>query len=220
MNLHTMQWDDEILEILDIPKQILPEIRSSSEVYAEAKGLLVGVPVAGDLGDQQAALVGQTCFAAGEAKNTYGTGCFMLLNTGTTPTPSTHGLLTTVAYQFGKEPVHYALEGSVAITGALVQWLRDNLGIIEKSSDIEDLAKSVEDNGGCYFVPAFSGLYAPYWKADARGIIAGLTRYVNKGHIARAALEATAFQTLEVLESMEKDAKIEISSLRVDGEWS
>ncbi|PAC28160.1 glycerol kinase GlpK [Flectobacillus sp. BAB-3569] len=217
MNLHTMQWDDEILEILDIPKQILPEIRSSSEVYAEAKGLLVGVPVAGDLGDQQAALVGQTCFAAGEAKNTYGTGCFMLLNTGTTPTPSTHGLLTTVAYQFGKEPVHYALEGSVAITGALVQWLRDNLGIIEKSSDIEDLAKSVEDNGGCYFVPAFSGLYAPYWKADARGIIAGLTRYVNKGHIARAALEATAFQTLEVLESMEKDAKIEISSLRVDG---
>jgi glycerol kinase len=217
MNLYTMQWDDEILEILDIPKQILPEIRSSSEVYAEAKGLLVGVPVAGDLGDQQAALVGQTCFAAGEAKNTYGTGCFMLLNTGTTPTPSTHGLLTTVAYQFGKEPVHYALEGSVAITGALVQWLRDNLGIIEKSSDIEDLAKSVEDNGGCYFVPAFSGLYAPYWKADARGIIAGLTRYVNKGHIARAALEATAFQTLEVLESMEKDAKIEISSLRVDG---
>lgn len=217
MNLHTMQWDDEILTILDIPKQILPEIRSSSEVYAEAKGLLVGVPVAGDLGDQQAALVGQTCFAAGEAKNTYGTGCFMLLNTGTTPTPSAHGLLTTVAYQFGKEPVHYALEGSVAITGALVQWLRDNLGIIEKSSDIEDLAKSVEDNGGCYFVPAFSGLYAPYWKADARGIIAGLTRYVNKGHIARAALEATAFQTLEVLESMEKDAKIEISSLRVDG---
>lgn len=217
MNLHTMQWDDEILAILDIPKQILPEIRSSSEVYADAKGLLVGVPVAGDLGDQQAALVGQTCFAAGEAKNTYGTGCFMLLNTGTTPTPSTHGLLTTVAYQFGKEPVHYALEGSVAITGALVQWLRDNLGIIEKSSDIEDLAKSVEDNGGCYFVPAFSGLYAPYWKSDARGIIAGLTRYVNKGHIARAALEATAFQTLEVLESMEKDAKIEISSLRVDG---
>ncbi|MFY7828975.1 MAG: glycerol kinase GlpK [Flectobacillus sp.] len=217
MNLHTMQWDDEILETLDIPKQILPEIRSSSEVYAEAKGLLVGVPVAGDLGDQQAALVGQTCFAAGEAKNTYGTGCFMLLNTGTTPTPSTHGLLTTVAYQFGKEPVHYALEGSVAITGALVQWLRDNLGIIEKSSDIEDLAKSVEDNGGCYFVPAFSGLYAPYWKSDARGVIAGLTRYVNKGHIARAALEATAFQTLEVLESMEKDAQIEISSLRVDG---
>jgi glycerol kinase len=217
MNLHTLTWDTEILEVLDIPIQMLPQIRSSSEVYGEARGVLTGVPVAGDLGDQQAALVGQTCFAAGEAKNTYGTGCFMLLNTGTKPTPSSHGLLTTVAYQFGNEPVHYALEGSVAITGALVQWLRDNLGLIEKSSDIETLANSVEDNGGCYFVPAFSGLYAPYWKSDARGVIVGLTRYVNKGHIARSALEATAFQTLEVLEAMEKDANIEISSLRVDG---
>ena len=217
MDLKTLQWDDEILSILNIPKQMLPTIRSSSEVYGYAKGVLAGVPVAGDLGDQQAALVGQTCFEAGEAKNTYGTGCFMLMNTGTKVFPSNYGLLSTVAYQFGNEPVHYALEGSVAITGALVQWLRDNLGIIKKSSDIETLAKTVDDNGGCYFVPAFSGLYAPYWKANARGVIAGLTRYVNKGHIARAALEASAFQTLEVLEAMEKDANIEISSLRVDG---
>jgi glycerol kinase len=217
MNLKTLAWDDEILATLNIPKVMLPEIKSSSEIYGMAHGVLAGVPVAGDLGDQQAALVGQTCFAPGEAKNTYGTGCFMLMNTGTKITPSNFGLLTTVAYQFGNEPVNYALEGSVAITGALVQWLRDNLGLIEKSSDIETLANSVEDNGGCYFVPAFSGLYAPYWKADARGVIAGLTRYVNKAHIARAALEATAFQTLEVLEAMEKDSDIEISSLRVDG---
>ncbi len=217
MNLQTLAWDETILATLNIPLAMLPTIRSSSEVYGEAKGILANVPVAGDLGDQQAALVGQTCFAAGEAKNTYGTGCFMLMNTGTTPTPSTYGLLTTVAYQFGQQPVHYALEGSVAITGALVQWLRDNLGMIEKSADIETLAGSVEDNGGCYFVPAFSGLYAPYWKADARGVIVGLTRYINKAHIARAALEATAFQTLEVLEAMEKDASIKISSLRVDG---
>jgi glycerol kinase len=217
MNLKTLAWDDEILATLNIPKAMLPEIKSSSEIYGMARGVLAGVPVAGDLGDQQAALVGQTCFAPGEAKNTYGTGCFMLMNTGTKITPSNFGLLTTVAYQFGNEPVNYALEGSVAITGALVQWLRDNLGLIEKSSDIETLANSVEDNGGCYFVPAFSGLYAPYWKADARGVIVGLTRYVNKAHIARAALEATAFQTLEVLEAMEKDSEIEISSLRVDG---
>lgn len=217
MNLKSLAWDDEILATLNIPKAMLPEIKSSSEIYGMARGVLAGVPVAGDLGDQQAALVGQTCFAPGEAKNTYGTGCFMLMNTGTKITPSNFGLLTTVAYQFGNEPVNYALEGSVAITGALVQWLRDNLGLIEKSSDIETLANSVEDNGGCYFVPAFSGLYAPYWKADARGVIVGLTRYVNKAHIARAALEATAFQTLEVLEAMEKDSEIEISSLRVDG---
>ncbi|MEA5458214.1 glycerol kinase GlpK [Arcicella sp. LKC2W] len=217
MDLKTLAWDDEILSTLNIPKTMLPEIKSSSEIYGMARGVLAGVPVAGDLGDQQAALVGQTCFAPGEAKNTYGTGCFMLMNTGTKITPSNFGLLTTVAYQFGNEPVNYALEGSVAITGALVQWLRDNLGLIEKSSDIETLANSVEDNGGCYFVPAFSGLYAPYWKADARGVIVGLTRYVNKAHIARAALEATAFQTLEVLEAMEKDSEIEISSLRVDG---
>ncbi|PWK16733.1 glycerol kinase [Arcicella aurantiaca] len=217
MDLKTLAWDDEILQTLNIPKAMLPEIKSSSEVYGEARGVLAGVPVAGDLGDQQAALVGQTCFAQGEAKNTYGTGCFMLMNTGTKITPSNYGLLTTVAYQFGNQPVNYALEGSVAITGALVQWLRDNLGIIEKSSDVETLANSVEDNGGCYFVPAFSGLYAPYWKSDARGVIVGLTRYVNKAHIARAALEATAYQTLEVLEAMEKDSEIEISSLRVDG---
>ncbi|MBO9638167.1 MAG: glycerol kinase GlpK [Siphonobacter aquaeclarae] len=217
MNLSTLQWDGELLEAFGIPRNILPEIRSSSEVYGTATGVLEGVPVAGILGDQQAALVGQTCFEPGEAKNTYGTGCFMLLNTGTTINQSTHGLITTVAYQLGDKPAHYALEGSVAIAGALVQWLRDNLGIIQKSSDIEELAATVEDNGGCYFVPAFSGLYAPYWRADARGVIAGLTRFVNKGHLGRAALEATAFQTLEVLEAMEKDAGIRLSELRVDG---
>jgi glycerol kinase len=217
MDLATCQWDDEILRVLNIPKKILPEIKSSSMVYGHAKGVLGGVPLAGILGDQQAALVGQTCFNPGQGKNTYGTGCFLLMNTGLKPVPSQHGLLTTVAYQLGNEPVHYALEGSVAITGALVQWLRDNLGIIKNSPDIEKLAKLVDDNGGCYFVPAFSGLYAPYWKSDARGVLVGLTRYINKSHIARAALEATAFQTWEVLEAMEKDAGIAISSLRVDG---
>jgi glycerol kinase len=217
MNLATCQWDDEILQVLNIPKKMLPEIKSSSTVYGTAKGVLSGVPLAGILGDQQAALVGQTCFDPGQGKNTYGTGCFMLMNTGTEAIPSQFGLLTTVAYQLGNEPVHYALEGSVAITGALVQWLRDNLGMIQQSSDIETLAAEVEDNGGCYFVPAFSGLYAPYWKSDARGVLVGLTRYINKSHIARAALEATAFQTWEVLEAMEKDAGIPITSLRVDG---
>jgi glycerol kinase len=217
MDLATCQWDDEILGIFNIPKIMLPEIKSSSKVYGLAQGVLGGVPLAGILGDQQAALVGQTCFNPGQGKNTYGTGCFLLMNTGEKPVPSKHGLLTTVAYQLGDEPVHYALEGSVAITGALVQWLRDNLGIIKNSPDIEKLAKEVDDNGGCYFVPAFSGLYAPYWKSDARGVIVGLTRYVNKSHIARAALEATAFQTWEVLEAMEKDAGIPITSLRVDG---
>jgi glycerol kinase len=217
MNLATCQWDDEILQVLNIPKKMLPEIKSSSIVYGTAKGVLSGVPLAGILGDQQAALVGQTCFDPGQGKNTYGTGCFMLMNTGTKAIPSQYGLLTTVAYQLGKEPVHYALEGSVAITGALVQWLRDNLGMIQQSSDIETLAAEVEDNGGCYFVPAFSGLYAPYWKSDARGVLVGLTRYINKSHIGRAALEATAFQTWEVLEAMEKDAGIPITSLRVDG---
>jgi glycerol kinase len=217
MDLATCQWDDEILSIFNIPKIMLPEIKASSKVYGHAKGVLGGVPLAGILGDQQAALVGQTCFDPGQGKNTYGTGCFLLMNTGVTPVPSKHGLLTTVAYQLGDEPVHYALEGSVAITGALVQWLRDNLGIIKNSPDIEKLAKEVDDNGGCYFVPAFSGLYAPYWKSDARGVIVGLTRYVNKSHIARAALEATAFQVWEVLEAMEKDAGISITSLRVDG---
>lgn len=217
MDLATCQWDDEILEVLSIPKAMLPTIQASSKVYAKAKGVLGGVPLAGILGDQQAALVGQTCFNPGQGKNTYGTGCFLLMNTGEKPVQSQHGLLTTVAYQLGDEPVHYALEGSVAITGALVQWLRDNLGIIKNSPDIEKLANEVEDNGGCYFVPAFSGLYAPYWKQDARGVLVGLTRYVNKSHIARAALEATAFQTWEVLEAMEKDAGISITSLRVDG---
>lgn len=217
MDLATCQWDDEILNVLSIPKAMLPTIQASSKVYAKAKGVLGGVPLAGILGDQQAALVGQTCFNPGQGKNTYGTGCFLLMNTGEKPVQSLHGLLTTVAYQLGDEPVHYALEGSVAITGALVQWLRDNLGIIKNSPDIEKLAKEVEDNGGCYFVPAFSGLYAPYWKQDARGVLVGLTRYVNKSHIARAALEATAFQTWEVLEAMEKDAGISITSLRVDG---
>lgn len=217
MDLATCQWDDEILQVLSIPKAMLPTIQASSKVYAKAKGVLGGVPLAGILGDQQAALVGQTCFNPGQGKNTYGTGCFLLMNTGEKPVQSQHGLLTTVAYQLGNEPVHYALEGSVAITGALVQWLRDNLGIIKNSPDIEKLAKEVDDNGGCYFVPAFSGLYAPYWKQDARGVLVGLTRFVNKSHIARAALEATAFQTWEVLEAMEKDAGISITSLRVDG---
>ncbi len=204
MNLETQTWDDEILTLLNIPKAMLPEIKPSSMKYGEIKSEpLAGVPLAGILGDQQAALVGQTCFKPGEAKNTYGTGCFMLLNTGPKPIPSKFGLLTTVAYQFENQPVHYALEGSVAIAGALVQWLRDNLGIIKNSSDVQTLAATVDDNGGAYFVPAFSGLYAPYWENSARGVIAGLTRFVNKGHIARAVLEATAYQTLDVLEAMD-----------------
>ena len=202
----------------DIPRSLLPEIRSSSEIYGvSTEGALRGVRIAGILGDQQAALVGQTCFRPGEAKNTYGTGCFLLMNVGEKPVRLQHGLLTTVAYRFGKQPVRYALEGSIAITGALVQWLRDNLGLIEKSSDIEALAISVSDNGGVYFVPAFSGLYAPYWKDSARGVITGLTRFANKGHLARAVLEATAFQTREVLEAMEKDSGIGLDSLRTDG---
>lgn len=217
MDLKSCQWDEEILKIFGIPAKMLPEIKSSSKVYGTCKGSLDGIPLAGILGDQQAALVGQTCFEKGQAKNTYGTGCFMLMNTGEKMTPSNFGLLTTVAYQLGDEPVKYALEGSIAITGALVQWLRDNLGIIQSSGEIEALAASVEDNGGCYFVPAFSGLYAPYWKSNARGVIAGLTRYVNKHHIARATLEASAFQTWEVIEAMEKDSGINIQSLRVDG---
>ncbi len=218
MNLETLAWDKEILKTFNIPEAMLPKICSSSEVYGNVKaGAIKGVPIAGDLGDQQAALVGQTCFKPGEAKNTYGTGCFLLLNTGPQVVQSHFGLLTTVAYKLGKAPAHYALEGSVAITGALVQWLRDNLGLIKKSSDIEDLAHTVEDNGGVYFVPAFSGLFAPYWQASARGVIVGLTRYANKGHIARAVLEATAFQTREVVEAMEKDSLIELDQLRTDG---
>jgi glycerol kinase len=218
MNLYTLQWDPEILAAFDVPANILPRIVSSSEVYGEAKlDSIAGVKIAGVLGDQQAALFGQTCFAPGEAKNTYGTGCFLLMNTGERPVASTSGLLTTVGYKLGGKPPIYALEGSIAITGALVQWLRDNLGLIHKSRDIEDLARSVRDNGGVYFVPAFSGLYAPYWRSDARGVIAGLTRFATKGHLARAVLEATAYQTREVLEAMEKDSEIHLFSLRTDG---
>jgi glycerol kinase len=197
---------------------MLPRIRSSSEVYGAVRESTVqGVELAGILGDQQAALVGQTCFRPGEAKNTYGTGCFLLMNVGESPVPSKHGLLTTMGYKMGEQKPVYALEGSIAITGALVQWLRDNLGMITKSSEIEDLAASVPDNGGVYFVPAFSGLYAPYWKDSARGVIAGLTRYATKAHLARAVLEATAFQTREVLEAMEKDSGIALDSMRTDG---
>jgi len=218
MNLKTLEWDEDVLSTFGIPKAMLPAIKSSSERYGTAtESALQGVTIAGILGDQQAALVGQTCFRAGEAKNTYGTGCFLLMNTGEQAVASKHGLLTTVGYRLGKQPAVYALEGSIAITGALVQWLRDNLGLIEKSSDIETLAISVTDNGGIYFVPAFSGLYAPYWKDRARGVIAGLTRYASKGHVARAVLEATAFQTREVLEAMERDSGIKLDSLRVDG---
>ena len=217
MNLETLDWDDEILGIMGVPRAMLPKIVASSAVYGSAKGALAGIPVAGDLGDQQAALFGQTCFSPGEAKNTYGTGCFMLLNTGVTAVPSKSGLLTTLGYKIGDQPAVYCLEGSIAITGALVQWLRDNLGLISRSSDVEALAATVEDNGGIYFVPAFSGLFAPYWRSDARGAIVGMTRYVTKGHFARAALEATAFQTREVLDAMEKDSGVTLTALKVDG---
>jgi glycerol kinase len=217
-NLESCEWDEELLQLFSIPKQILPRVRSSSEIYGTVchKGL-DGIPLAGILGDQQAALVGQTCFDRGEAKNTYGTGCFLLLNTGSERVLSKHGLLTTVAYRFGNEAPRYALEGSVAITGALVQWIRDNLGLIQSSAEIETLARTANDNGGVYFVPAFSGLYAPYWQANARGVIVGLTRYANKGHLARAVLEATAYQTREVLESMEQDCARPVDVVRADG---
>jgi glycerol kinase len=218
MNLKTLAWDTDLLRAFSIPQQMLPEIRSSSEVYGHvADGPLKGVAIAGILGDQQAALVGQTCFKSGEAKNTYGTGCFLLMNTGEQAVESRHGLLTTVAYKFGTQPARYALEGSVAIGGALVQWLRDNLGLIKTSAEIEELAQSVADNGGVYMVPAFSGLYAPYWKESARGVIVGLTRYANKGHLARAVLEAVAYQTREVVEAMEQDSGIKLKTLRADG---
>jgi glycerol kinase len=217
MNLETLDWDDEILGILGVPRAMLPQIRASSEVYGEAKGDLGGIPVAGDLGDQQAALFGQTCFAVGEAKNTYGTGNFLLLNTGNEAVQSKSGLLTTLAYKIGDQPAVYCLEGAIAITGALVQWLRDNLGLIKESPEVEGLAKTVEDNGGIYFVPAFSGLFAPYWRGEARGVIAGLTRYVTKGHIARAALEATAWQSKEVVDAMNADSGVDLTSLKVDG---
>ena len=218
MNLETLSWDKDLLDAFGIPAAMLPGICTSSETYGLAREAAVAdIAIAGILGDQQAALVGQTCFDAGEAKNTYGTGCFLLMNTGTRKVDSASGLLTTMGYKFGGQPAHYALEGSIAITGALVQWVRDNLGLIEKSPDIEALARTVSDNGGVYFVPAFSGLYAPYWKDNARGVIVGLTRYANKGHLARAALEATAFQTRDVLEAMEKDSGINLDVLRTDG---
>ncbi len=215
MNLETLDWDDEILGIMGIPKQMLPAIRPSSDpaIY----GYWNGVPVCGDLGDQQAALVGQTCYAPGEAKNTYGTGCFMLINTGTEVVPSKSGLLTTLGYKMGDAPAIYCLEGSIAITGALVQWLRDNMDFFDFSKHIEDYAKQVPDSGGIYFVPAFSGLFAPYWQSDARGVIVGLTRYINKFHMCRAALEATAYQTREVLDAMEKDSGVNLKALKVDG---
>ena len=222
MNLETLEWDEEMLKVFDIPKAMLPEIRSSSDekTYgrtAGKEGIPAGIPVSGCLGDQQAALFGQGCFDIGEAKNTYGTGCFMLANIGHKPVISRYGLLTTLGYKIGSDAAVYALEGSVAITGALIQWLRDNLGLIRSSSEIETLARTVDDNGGIYFVPAFSGLFAPYWKSDARGVIVGMTRYVNKGHFARAALEATAFQTKEMFEAMEKDMGEKVRSLKVDG---
>ncbi|MCA9937239.1 MAG: glycerol kinase GlpK [Anaerolineales bacterium] len=220
MNLYTLDWDADIAATMGVPLAMLPAVRSSSEVYGyTTEGGPFGgrIPVSGDLGDQQAATVGQACFSPGEAKNTYGTGCFMLMNTGTEVVPSNSGLLTTLCYKFGNEPAVYALEGSIAITGALVQWLRDNLKLIDNSRDVETLAQTVEDNGGIYFVPAFSGLFAPYWRSDARGAIVGMTRYVNRGHFARATLEATAYQTREVLDAMNMDSGVELTALKVDG---
>jgi glycerol kinase len=222
MNLETLDWDKEILGIMGIPRQMLPEVRPSSDPNLYGTTPADGpfgdsIPVCGDLGDQQAALVGQTCYSPGEAKNTYGTGCFMLMNTGTEIVPSESGLLTTLAYKMGDRPAVYALEGSIAITGALVQWLRDNLNFFENSPEVEDFAKQVDDAGGIYFVPAFSGLFAPYWQSDARGVIVGMTRYVNKYHISRAALEATAYQTREVLDAMNKDSGVQLTALKVDG---
>ncbi len=217
MNLSTLDWDDELLAAFDIPRAMLPEILPSSYVYGEAGGFLGGVPVAGALGDQQAALFGQTCFHTGEAKCTYGTGSFLLLHTGDRPVPSERGLVTTVAYQIGDAAPAYALEGSIAVTGALVQWLRDNLGLISTAAEVNDLAATVEDNGGCYIVPAFSGLFAPYWRSDARGVIAGLTGYVTKGHLARAALEATAWQVKDVVDAMAVESGVDLTALKVDG---
>ncbi|MFF1557631.1 glycerol kinase GlpK [Streptomyces sp. NPDC058279] len=218
MNLHTREWDERIAESMEVPLNVLPEIRSSAEVYGHVKeGVLAGVPVASALGDQQAALFGQTCFSEGEAKSTYGTGTFMLMNTGDKIINSYSGLLTTVGYQIGDEKPVYALEGSIAVTGSLVQWMRDQMGLIKSAAEIETLASSVEDNGGAYFVPAFSGLFAPYWRSDARGVIAGLTRYVTKAHIARAVLEATAWQTREITDAMTKDSGVELAALKVDG---
>lgn len=219
MNVDSLTWNEEIAAEMGIPLSMLPEIRSSSEVYGKGRagGMVPDVPIAGILGDQQAATFGQACFEVGNAKNTYGTGNFMLINTGTSPVPSKNGLLTTVAYKIGDRDAVYALEGSIAVTGSLIQWLRDNLGIISSAPEVEQLANTVEDNGGAYVVPAFSGLFAPYWRSDARGALVGLTRYVNKGHIARAALEATAFQTREVLDAMNADSGVDLTELKVDG---
>ena len=219
MDLETCSWDKDLIGAWGIPASLLPEIRSSSEIYghAHSSSLLREVPISGILGDQQAATFGQVAFEAGESKNTYGTGNFLIVNTGTTPVQSKNGLLTTVAYQLGDEAPRYALEGSIAVTGSLIQWLRDNLGLISEASEVEALAASVPDNGGCYVVPAFSGLFAPYWRSDARGVIVGLTRFINKGHIARAALEATAFQTREVLDAVNADAGVDLTELKVDG---
>jgi glycerol kinase len=220
MNLETLNWDQDLLDILKIPARMLPEIKSSSEIYGyTASSGVFGdkIPVAGDFGDQQAALFGQACFDAGDAKNTYGTGCFLLINSGEKIIQSKHGLITTVGYKIGTAPATYALEGSIAMAGSLVQWVRDNLGMIQTSADIEKLAQSVQDNGGIYFVPAFSGLFAPHWDSSARGLIIGLTHMVNKGHIARAVIEATAFQTKEIFDAMKKDSGVEIPFLKVDG---
>lgn len=219
MDLHTLQWDSDLCRDIGVPMAMLPDIRSSSEVYGHVRPQrgLDGVPIAGILGDQQAATFGQACLSPGEAKNTYGTGNFLLLNTGTSPVKSTNGLVTTVCYQLGTEDPVYALEGSIAVTGSLVQWLRDNLGLISSAAEVESLARTVDDNGGVYFVPAFSGLFAPRWRPDARGVIAGLTRFHNKGHIARAALEATAYQTREVIEAARADSGVELTTLKVDG---
>jgi glycerol kinase len=218
MDLKTLSWDEEIAGIIGVPTSMLPEIRASSDVYGEvASGGLQGIPIAGDLGDQQAATFGQACLSPGEAKNTYGTGNFLLLNTGTEAVQSKSGMLTTLGYKIGDNDAVYCLEGAIAITGALVQWLRDNLKLIKAAPEVEELAMSVDDNGGLYIVPAFSGLFAPYWKSNARGVFAGLTRYVNAGHIARATLEATAFQSREIVEAMNQDSGVALESLKVDG---
>ncbi|MEU8310071.1 glycerol kinase GlpK [Actinomadura sp. NPDC048955] len=217
MDLHTLTWDDGLLDFFGVPKAMLPEIRSSTETYGTARRVFPGVRVGAALGDQQAALFGQACFSPGETKCTYGTGAFLLMNTGTTPVRSDNGLLTTVGYKIGDEPAVYALEGSIAITGALVQWLRDGLGLISTAPEIETLARTVDDNGGCYIVPAFSGLFAPHWRSEARGIIVGLTSYITKGHLARAVLEATAWQTREVVDAMNADSGLSLKELKADG---
>ncbi|NJN82772.1 MAG: glycerol kinase GlpK, partial [Caldilineaceae bacterium] len=222
MALESLSWDDELLAIMDVPRSLLPEIRPSSDPSIYAPTLADGpfgaeIPICGNLGDQQAATVGQCCFDPGEAKNTYGTGCFMILNTGQEIVHSRNGLLTTVCYQFGAEPAAYALEGSIAMAGATVQWLRDNLQLIQDAAETEAIAQSVEDSGGCYLVPAFSGLFAPHWRSDARGVLVGLTRYINRAHIVRAALESICYQTREVLEAMNADSGVPLQSLKVDG---